>query len=193
MENKLILTLDHKYIDGNITRPGVNEILKAEGFVKYFNNDEFYLKRGEYIHLACALLDRGKLDWKSLSDELKPYVLGYQKFISDYNIKYLQTEIEVLMSSKIWNFAGSPDRLPKLIKNKETLIDIKTGDYQKHYELTTAAYQILCEENKYKVKQRWIVQLTQDANYKIIPCEDKKSRSVFLAAVLSFHWKKENL
>ena len=189
----------HQYFDGNRRLPGVNEILRGTGL----NSDlslvrradlEYARIRGTYIHKACELWDKKDLKIETLSPALIPYLEGWKKFLKDYKLKFTPGYIEIPLRSTKWGFAGMPDRLPKKLEGKLTLIDIKSeAVVQKVTALKLAAYQILIEDNfAVKIKQRWAVQLTNKGNYNIVPFKVSTDTNTFLCALSVYKWKEIN-
>jgi len=195
----LNLRLDKKthtyYLDGRPI-PGVTGILEAEGITDFSMVPEVRLEAsklfGTATHVATHLYDLGILDWATVSPPIIPYLNGWIKFLKDYNIKKHE-HIEKIIYSRIWNFAGTLDRINRP-NNKLTVIDLKTptsvspGNF-----LQTGAYKIGYEEmTGERIKQRWIVQLKPEG-YKIHPCTATSDESVFKALALTHNWKLLNL
>jgi hypothetical protein len=177
--------------------PRVTEILRGAGLIDFSMVPASIMapaqRFGSAVHKATELCDKGTLDIDILSEPLIPYLDGWKKFITDYNITIKPDEIERQFISKIWGFKGTPDRWP-LVGNKRTLIDLKSSTSM--YPATaiqTAAYQILLEENGIKIQQRWGVQLNNKGTYKIEVYKKISDRTVFLSALNIYKWKGENL
>ena len=177
---------NHEYkVDGKII-PSVTQII-YNIFPVYFTN-EFSAKRGKKIHYILEIYDKEN---KDISDVFTEYYLsGWQKFLSNFKIKFQPNWIEFKLYSQKWGFAGKPDRLVS-IEKKPTIIDIKTGVSNcKNYALQTAAYQILVEENlKIKVKNRWLVMLSH-GDYKIQIHQNNSDRTAFISTLNLFKWQK---
>ena len=178
--------------------PRVTGILQAEGFTDFSKVNPDIMARaqnfGTALHSTTELWDKKILKISTLDKELIPYLDGWIKFIKDYEIVIEPTEIENHLISTKWGFQGTPDRYP-IIKGKRTIIDLKSSTVMyPATALQTAAYQILVEENTgFKVQQRWGIQLNEKGAYKIIPYSKASDRTVFLSALNTFKWKKENL
>jgi hypothetical protein len=175
--------------------PRVTEVLRGAGLIDMSFVPKDLLDRaqlfGTAVHRATELWDKGVLDVSKLSEPLIPYLNGWKKFLKDYNIQINPDEMERQFTSTKWHFKGTPDRWP-VIARKRTLIDIKSStSMQPSTRIQTAAYEILLEENGIKVIQRWCVQLNEKGTYKIEPYTKTSDRTVFLAALTVFNFKKE--
>jgi len=185
---------EHIYRFNGIIVPNVTTILKKLKFIDFGNVSDTTLERarilGGYVHEATALDDKDDLDFNSLSPGLKPYVEAWRKFKEDFKIRFKSEQIEKPLYSKIYRFSGTPDREAIEINGKMTLVDIKTSTtMQRYFELTTAAYKILQEENLgIKIVQRWGIQLLPDGTYKIHPYKNNSDETVFLSCLNIYKW-----
>lgn len=174
--------------------PRVTEILKGAGLSDFSRVPIDILEASQHfgtaVHLACQLWDLKTLDIDVLSEPLIPRLEAWKKFIKDYKVIILPEEIEKQFISEKYGFKGTPDRWP-IIRNKRTLIDLKSSDTMyPSTEIQTAGYQILLEENGIKIHQRWGVQLRENGTYKIEPYKEILDRSIFLSALNLYNWKK---
>jgi hypothetical protein len=180
----------HKYYVNGVEIPCVTRILQEGNFVDFSNIRESTLeasrKFGQAVHKATEYFDLGTLDIDILDPNLLPYLEGWKKFIKDYGLSFGSQEIEQHLYSKIWHFAGTPDRF-----HEGLLIDLKSGLMYPSAELQTAGYQVLVEENIGKIKQRLGVQLVP-GDYKVSEYKNISDRSVFLGAVSGYQWKKNH-
>lgn len=175
--------------------PRVTEILKGAGLIDLSCIREDVLERaakfGTAVHLACELHDKNTLDIDKLDPALFPYLEGWRKFKKDYDTSF--NGIEQVVYSDRWKFRGTLDRIG-MINHKLTLIDIKSStSIFPSTAIQLAAYQLAWQEMaQEKIKQRWCVQLTPDgytvAEYK----NHDRDKSVFVAALTIYNWKKEN-
>lgn len=183
----------HEYLEEGIRLPSVTEILQEGGFIDLSNVRADVLEAarnfGNAVHKMAELWDKGTLEMLTLDPQLLPYLEGYKKFLKDYDLSFEPDEIEQHLASRVWRYAGTPDRFRKI---RKLLIDLKSGTMQPATELQTAAYQILIEENfGIKIKERWGVQLLP-GGYKIHPFKDKSDRTIFLGAVNAYYWKQKH-
>ena len=175
--------------------PRVTEVLRGAGLIDMSFVPSAILERaqlfGTAVHRATELWDKGVLDISKLSAPLVPYLEGWKKFLKDYNIQIDPDEMEKQFTSSKWGFKGTPDRWP-VIGRRRTLVDIKSStSMQPSTRIQTAAYEILLEENGIKIVQRWCVQLNEKGTYKVEPYTKTSDRTVFLAALTVFNFKKE--
>jgi hypothetical protein len=103
--------------------PSVTTILKAGGWI----DDRFYTeqgrKRGEDVHRATALLDQQRLDWTSLSEEIRAYVLSYERARAELGLGIRRIEC-VVHKARLW--AGIEDR-EATWGHQLTVVELKTG------------------------------------------------------------------
>ena len=185
----------HIYKLNGIVLPSITQILQAEGFTDLSKIPPRVLEAsrlfGSASHRACELLDKGSLDFSTLSEHLLPIIVGWKAFKLDNKIfKFLA--IEQPMYSKVWKFAGTPDRVYQVNKTQSDIYEIKTtsGLYPSN-GLQLAGQEILVEENyKLKVRNRWVVQLDDTGIPKVTPYKDKSDRTVFLSSINIFKWKE---
>jgi hypothetical protein len=176
------LTDKHEYFVDGTRLPGFSEIAEKMGLVKYFNRDEFYLARGQAVHVATAMMDMGILDEESVDERIRGYVNAYRKF-RDEQPFHEWKHTEESLNHPIYRFCGTPDRfLP--------LLDIKTGASD---PIQLEAYAELLRANSYDPgRQGYMLRLKEDGTYKLETHRyDRKLLGVFLSAVSVFHYRKE--
>ena len=192
----MLLVLDpitHLYTVDGVVRPGVNEILQAEGIVDFSSIPAERLTAaqnlGKAVHVACELWDKNDLDMKSVDLAIVPYLEAYIKFKRDLHVDVIVNEVSIY--SKTWGFCGTLDKIV-YADNILTLLDIKTSTTMNHATtLQTAAYKILYEETvgKKVIKQRWGLQLKPDATYRIEPYLGKSDETIFTSLVVVHTFK----
>jgi len=176
----------HEYRwDGKVV-DSVTQILQAEGFVDTTWYDDYSRTRGKYVHKACALWDRGKLDAgpEALDPVIIPYLAAWTAFLKDSKFKIIAIE-EPLCG---FTFAGTPDRIG-FIGNEEVILDIKTGKPEAWTALQLAGYEVL----RGRSVKRMAVQLTVEGKYKTYFYNDRTDRQIFMAALAVHNWKKNHL
>jgi len=139
--------------------PCVSDILAHFGFSDFsFVNPEVLKAAqdfGSNVHATTHLYDID--DLAECDPQVEPYLDGWIKFKAAYGFDEFEV-IEEPMYSKVWGFAGMPDRV-----FKDILPDIKTGSQMVHHKIQTAFYQILVEENyKIKIRKRLSVYLREN-------------------------------
>ena len=182
----------HTYKVNNILIPSVTQIIQSAGLVSFNTVNPDILERakkfGTACHLACELNDREQLDMKSLDENLKPYLISWQKFKKDMGITEF-TEIEKQVYSKRFGYAGCLDRLWG-----DMLIEIKTSTtIPKTTGLQLAGYQqAYTEMAKTRIKKRLCVQLLGSGTYRIEEYKEKSDFRVFTSCLNILNWKKIN-
>jgi hypothetical protein len=89
--------------------PSVTSILRKEGLTPdYSMLDPFYALRGQYVHRAAELYDRGTLDESTIDDEIAPYLVQYSKASKEFPFDI--EGIEKKMRHPIYGYAGIIDR-----------------------------------------------------------------------------------
>ena len=183
----------HEYLIDGIRPPSVTDILQEGGFIDLSNVRPDVLEAarlfGNAIHKMAELWDKGTLEMLTLDPQLLPYLEGLKKFEKDYDLSFDPDEIEQHLFSKVWRFAGTPDRFKK---SRGLLIDFKSGIMQPATKLQTAGYDVLIEENlRIKIKERMGVQLLP-GDYKVYPYKDRTDKIVFLGAVNGYYFKQKH-
>ena len=169
--------------------PSVTQIIKHFGMVDYSQIHPAILEAscnfGKVFHQTSAMLDHGTLGF--YDPLLEPWMQAYRMFLSDFGPEFLL--IEEAMASRMWGFAGTPDRVYAK-DGKIGVYDIKTGSDQEATAIQTAGYQVLIEENhpEFKVRERFSLILSPN-NYKIIPYKEAIDINTFKSMVNVLKWK----
>jgi len=175
----------HAYIlDGRVI-PSVTQILTAEGII----NGQWYTedgrRRGGHVHLALRYLDEGRLDEDSVTDEVRPYLEAWQRFISETGFICLQ--IEQPFADRNLGFAGTPDRVGWMDGDKTlSIIDIKTGAPEPWHALQTAAYAVGLGK---RTARRWSVYLKANGSYRLVQHRANDDINAWLGLVSVHNWK----
>lgn len=189
----------HEYkLDRNRVN-SVTQILDANGLSDFSHVPPDVLKRagefGDAVHAMTVLDDLDDLDEDSLDPELFPYLAAWRKFKRDSGFKIIGME-KIVYSGK-YLFAGTYDRLG-IFNNKLTLLDIKSGAYNKvvvkNTGIQTAGYAAAYDENegkkfKERIKQRLGVWLKETRDYKMEIFTNKSDYAVFRAALTMANFK----
>ena len=198
MEIKLLtpdtLTCDesHVYRLGSKRRlMGVTEILRSAGIcpASDYTNDmiEHSKKLGEYVHLACAMDDRGELDEDTLDDAIRPYLTAWRAWKLARPDLTSWIEIETPIHDETW--AGTPDRISEYGTSR-SIIEIKTGEPKKWHRIQAQAYAVLSGYGS--DAWRVLVYLNADGTYDEEHwAPDETHLAVWQSAVTIAHWKRE--
>ncbi len=127
-----MLTLDdnHIYRWNGVIKPGVSEILKADGQIEDRFFREVDSERGRRVHLLTQYYDQGTLDETNLAEQWKPYLKAYKDFHRfnrpDWDIDGIEHEFY----NERYNFCGTLDRkgtIEYLGRRVRCVLDIKSG------------------------------------------------------------------
>lgn len=179
---------EHRYFLGGTELPGVTSVLKSAGLV----NGEWYTEaarlRGQYVHLACHMIDDDALDESSLDPALEPYVAAYREFLAFNQTSWALIEHRVF--DAIYGYAGTLDRAG-LINGVPFVLDIKSGGLPAFTGPQTAAYKRCLDKSH--VWRRAALQLRADGTYQFQELTDRHDESVFLGALAVAKWKQRYL
>lgn len=140
---------------------------------------EFCQGRGNGVHLAGALLVKGKLDWNTVDPRIHGYVKAIENFHRDCPGKIVYTEKRLVSLSL--GLGGTPD-LVKFIGGHRSLIDYKTSQQMTpRMRLQTVGYQLLhnCRYPFEPIYKRYGLRLNPDATYKLIAHDDPYDAAAF--------------
>jgi hypothetical protein len=187
----------HEYALNGLRLPSVTQILESVGLSPDYSGVpadhlEFARDRGDKVHKATALDDRGDLDEDTLDPRIAPYLEAWRQFRRDHHFE--PVEIEFMFYSKRHGYAGTLDRLGASDLAEHTLIDLKTCQKidLKSVGPQTGGYSWgYCEfsgQAIYKQIKRFAVRLQPDG-YKLIECKNRQDFDVFLHALSIVNWK----
>jgi len=152
---------DHIYTADGVVVPGVTTALRDAGYIDTWWFEEEPCLRGTRVHVATAYHDEGVLDIKSVWPEDMGYFKAYLKFLKDTGFTVL--EIEKLVYSEEWGFAGMLDRIGTLF-GQTVILDIKTGKKAPWWCLQLAGYAI-ASKPEYPSLVRYSLELRSDGTY----------------------------
>lgn len=180
-----LLTFDadsHSYTyDGKLV-PNVTSILETVGITKPYDGDPWYGERGTAVHLACEYLDQGALDWGTVDEQIKPYVLAWDTWRRESGFKTLHSEIPVCNPEL--NYAGTLDRIGELY-GITIILDIKTGQRSRATGIQLAMY-AMCFNPKVL---RYALHLSATEPAKLIEYADPLDYEAAHAAATIMRWK----
>lgn len=178
----------------SIELPRVTEIIKGGGLSDFSRVDKDVLERngnfGKAVHAVCQYYDENRLENFDYNPDIEPYVEGWRMFRQKEKWARKKPRlIEQLVYSRIWGFAGIPDRvwIPNLvdIKTAETV----TKNLIKEWEAQSAAYQKALKEClNITIKNRFVVWLFK-GGYKPIPLTRTDSWTAFTNLMGVYRWK----
>jgi hypothetical protein len=131
---ELELDIDsHRYTLDGVTIPGCTSVLAAMGATPGFNflspsDLEFYRSRGHAVHSAVEYSVKGTLDRRTLVEEVRPYLRGWEKAVHDLGIEVLELHgepfVEKPLSHPVFRYGVKPDVVAR-IGNQTGPIEIK--------------------------------------------------------------------
>ncbi len=126
----------HRFTLNGQEIPSVTRILKAGGWIDEHWFTEEGRRRGEIVHQATALLDRQLLDWLSIPEEYRGYVLSYEKARDLLKLGIRRIEF-IVHKGGLW--AGIEDR-EAMWERQLTVVEFKTGAPALSDKLQMAGY-----------------------------------------------------
>ncbi|NIQ92421.1 MAG: hypothetical protein GWN93_26950 [Deltaproteobacteria bacterium] len=193
----------HEYRLHGVVVPGVTDVMKTAGLIDGWFYDEFSLKRGQAVHRATELHDKGVLKSSSIHPVVEPFYRAYTSFLGDTGFRPLI--IEAWGIDHVYRFGGMVDRVG-LLNGDVALIDIKTGGLPWWTAVQTSAYERLLVNNYFKCNypeeiianaktfKRYGLQLRNNGRYSLTHYSDPENWLDFVAALRLYrHLKrKEN-
>lgn len=187
----------HRYFLGGSAVLSVTQILELAGITDFSSVNKDLLERaskfGQAAHRATELSDRGTLDHSSLDAPLVPFLDAWKKFCEKEISEFV--EIEIPVWSKIFHFAGKPDRVALDKRGRLILPDIKTSrDLSSSVKLQTAGYQLAWEEleRPRKITRRVGVLLQESGEYYAEEYSDRSDKDDFIACARVAAFKLRN-
>lgn len=187
---------EHRYFVGDRELPSVTRILHdarlADFSAPWFT--ESVKDRGTMVHAAIALDNEGALDYEALDPALVGYVDGWRRYVEESGAIVLDFERPVC--DPVTGYAGTLDAIVKerAQLRRPTLIDIKPALYPS-VGLQTAAY-ARCAPLPADCSLPFVraaIVLPGDGTYKREPLGDRDDERVFLAAVVTYHWRSAHV
>jgi len=138
--------------------------------------------RGTRVHRAGELLLREELDWSSLDDEVRPYIVGLQKFLDDTKFVPLTTGTKVYHESL--GYAGAID-CTGFWRNGHCIVDWKTSVATPRTvgPQLSAYLEALNTTRKTKITRRYCIRLQADGTYKVDPQKTLSDFTIFKSAL----------
>lgn len=153
-------------------------------------------ERGNYVHKACEMLIWETLDEDSLSEESKPYIAAFKKFLADTGFAAEQTEERIFHKTLL--YAGTLDIggvFPvrgRMKKPKRALVDLKTTfKLLQSVGPQTAAYFEAwnsTHEKDEQFEERYGLQLKKDGTYKLNPYKSLNDMNIFRSCLAVYNF-----
>ena len=195
----------HSYTLDGVVIPSVTRALDHAGLVEYDMVRADLLERksilGSLTHQACHFYDEQDLDFKSLSDDIKPRVEAWANFRIDTGFTPRLIEKRYVATVNGMTYGLTVDR-EGFFRKEEAIIDLKTsaviGDW---VAIQTAGYalgvpdyegQMLSPIALFYKRRRMAVQLLATGKYKKFDYEERGDASVFVSTLHITHWKLQH-
>jgi hypothetical protein len=186
----------HIYRLGDTVLTSVTQLLKAGGLSEDFDWIPRVIldharERGNMVHLACALLDQGVLDWTTVDPVILPFVRAYYNFLIECRVSWI--EIEKASASPL-GFAMRPDRIG-FVNGRRAVVDLKTGQrMSRSVGVQTSGYKSGWESlhPEEPIAARYGLQLKADGTYQLRYCGEIADESAF-GDCLRHHQSEERM
>lgn len=185
MENKTLTfrESDHTYWYGDLQIPGATGLLEFWGFIDKTYYTEIPREVGTNVHLGTSSLDRGNNDYMLFESEpVIKRIEAYQKFERD--MLFEPIEIEKICFAEDAYIACRLDRVGRIKRTSEILLELKCGAMAKWHPLQTAI-QVICL-NRPGVR-RFALYLKPDGNYSLVEHTDRMQIGI-VRALISAYW-----
>lgn len=172
----------HEYSVDGVRLPSVTEVLKHQGILRPWTNDQFYRDRGTAIHEAAKiLLDGQEIEESSIDPAIFPFVESLRRWLADSRPEPLL--VEEPMFDRVYGYAGTPD----LATIDGVLYDFKSGGVERGHSVQLAAYVDLCTANGYPMDRAAVVYLMTDGarRTRYIPAAQLRMDAMIFRAALT--------
>jgi hypothetical protein len=178
---------NHVYWRGPLRKSGVSEILRP-----HFPPSPYYTEEGraegQALHEACALRNRGPLDFAHLATvwpaKLVLRARAVDRFYSETGFK--AEAIERIVYDPTLDYAGTLDACGLLL-GRYTVVDWKRGGPLPQQRLQTAAYKRAGVSCGLPIEARCTVHLNDDGKYKLVWHDDAGDEKRWAAIVSAHH------
>ena len=177
----------------------VTQAIQIAGLIDYSMVRPEYLegarRRGELVHQACALADRGAdLTHYVMPDLLWPFISAYLSFVAEMKFVVNPDLVERRMIVDLFGHrigmtpdaVGTIDGVPTLMERKAT------SAAHPAWAIQTAGYQMGLQAARIQVRQRMAVQLLPTAKYRVHVYDDENDTETFAAVYRIAAWKRKH-
>ena len=195
----------HRYTLDGVTIPGCTQVLAAMGCTPGFNwltldQLEFYRSRGHAIHKAVELAVKGTLDKRTISAEINPYLVGWDRFCEEHKVEVMEVDGEPFVERQLYHpafrYGVTPD-VVAWVGGRETMVEIKatsahapaTG-LQLAAQLLATRYEILSLPKV--VARAGLRLLPEEPYYDLKYYNERSDESVWLSLLNSFNWLSQH-
>jgi len=177
----------------------ITQILRVTGMVDSTFFTPTSATKGTYVHEGTALYDQGQLDETTVSEDIRPYLDGYKRFVDDCSPEW--TRIEAVFADEASDVAGTVDRVGTITVQgvpQKVVVDLKTGrgGAAPWHPIQLAGYQHLLSRHLSRRGRaleaaqvnRYGLYLRGNGKYTLTPYTSPHDMRVFLSALTVAHW-----
>lgn len=193
----------HSYTLDGVRIPSCTQVLAAMGCTPGFQwlspeQLAFYRSRGHAVHSAVEYAVKGTLDRRTVVDEVKPYLIGWERAVNDLRIEVLDYEdvpfVEKPLAHPIFRYGVKPDVIGRIgrqsgpIEIKATSVHAPATGLQLAAQLM--AVRILMPEIGYM--RMGLRLLPEEPYYDYRFYVERSDESMWISLMNSFNWLKQN-
>lgn len=193
----------HRYTLNGVTIPSCTQVLAAMGCTpgfQWMTPDQlaFYRSRGHAVHSAVEYSVRGTLDRRTVVDEVKPYLTGWEKAVKDLGIEVLRLEFEPFVEKPLahpaFKYGVKPDVVAR-IGNQSGPIEIKATSVHAPATGLQLAAQLMAirivmpEVGDMRMGLRL---LPQEPYYDFQYYVERSDEAMFVSLMNTFNWLKKH-
>lgn len=151
-------------------------------------------ERGTDVHHATYLDDIRDLAEESITDEIRPYLTGWRKFMREMGPQWIVREHQGVNVKREYGYQF--DALGT-IQGFVTLVEIKTCPFNRVMGIQLAGYETawneeLTTKEHEKVQRRAVVSLDKKGGYKYRACTERSDYNAFLSLLTLHRWSNED-
>lgn len=193
----------HIYRLDGVSIPGCTQVLSAMGATPGFawlspSQLEFYRSRGHAVHRAVELSVKGELDKRTVADEIKPHLIGWERFCNDYRIEVPNHNGEMFVEQPLhhpaYRYGVTPDvvaavnYVPSVIEIKATSAHAPATGLQMAAQLLAVKNLVFTERDKWhRIGLRL---LNKEPYYDMRLYTERSDDAVWLSLLNSYNWLK---
>jgi hypothetical protein len=191
----------HCYRKAGRSVPACTHILSSGGLVRFDFVNKDLLERssdiGRETHRACHFYNQGKQF--ICDDAVRGYLNSWIVWCDKVGFRARISEHRQIASLNGMEYGMQIDA-EGLVRNEETIVDLKTGQVYPHHAIQLAAYAAGLDHPKletpmgrFRTRKRIVVQLQEDGKLaKIHRFDDKSDFDVFAATLFTTYWRMKN-
>lgn len=189
----------HRYTLDGVVIPGCTQVLTAMGATPGFNflspdDLEFYRSRGHAVHSAVEYSVKGTLDHRTVADEVRPYLTGWELAVKELGVEVLEWDgepfVEKPLSHPVFRYGVKPDVVARIGK-RTGAIEIKATSVHAPATGIQLAAQLIAIRNvmpsigDLRIGLRL---LPQAPYYEFRYYTDRADEAIFLSMLNSYNW-----